>query len=241
MAASNEALADAISGVVGTLVSLWCFYPIERIKTNLQAGKRLSSLTGSSSTTGTQTATTPQNDSDRIQRKLKFLLDLIRQSFRGCLTKSMHATSSSFCYFYFYSWILSYYNHKRKRRLQSGSSHSGHSASKLPPLRPSTRLVLSAIAAMMNTFVTLPLDVLSSKCTVESENDDKKEEMDTRTSPKIPNGENCRKATMEKTWNSIDKKGAKSLPGLAPSTTCSSSESSSSSTVEVVFHESTLR
>jgi hypothetical protein len=31
-------VADALAGVIGTLVSLWAFYSIELIKTNLQAG-----------------------------------------------------------------------------------------------------------------------------------------------------------------------------------------------------------
>lgn len=237
MAGSNEALADAVSGVVGTLVSLWCFYPIERIKTNLQAGKALSAPKADWSSS----IKLSENDSDRFQRQLRILIDLLRKSFRGCLTKSTHATSSSFCYFYFYSWILSYYNNKRRLRLQRGNGISGQSYVKLTPLRPSTRLVLSAIAAMMNTFVTLPLDVLSSKRTVECDNENDAEEIDTTILTANP--ETDSKSIMDKTWNSIEKKGGKPLPELATSTTCtsSSSSSSSSSTIEMVFHEACSR
>jgi hypothetical protein len=247
MTGSNEALADACSGVVGTLVSLWCFYPIERIKTNLQAGKSLSSSTSSSSlwSSATEVATSKsksEKDSDRIQRQIKALLDVIQQSFRGCLTKSMHATSSSFCYFYFYSWILSFHNNKRRRRLQMGSNNSTTNfPQELAPLRPSTRLVLSAIAAMTNTLFTLPLDVLSSKRTVESENDNNSKETDTPTTPENSKTENNCKAIMEKTWNSVEKNGTKSLPGLTDSTSSSSSSSSSSSTIEMIFHEACSR
>ncbi len=238
MAGSNEALADAFSGVVGTLVSLWCFYPIERIKTNLQAGKSLPTP----QTGWPSQKETSEKDSDRFQRQLKMLVDLLRKSFRGCLTKSMHATSSSFCYFYFYSWILSYYNNKRRLRLQSGRNISDHSHTKLSPLHPSTRLVLSAVAAMMNTVVTLPLDVLSSKRTVECDNNGEKAEMDTTILAANSNSEADSKAIMDRTWKSIEKQGEKSPPGLATSTTCaSSSSSSSSSTIEMVFHEACSR
>jgi len=165
---TNEALADAFAGVIGTLVSLWCFYPIERIKTNIQAGKSLS-------------YTNKNNNSNKLQIQEKnvyvLLLNLLKKSFRGCFTKSLHATSSSFCYFYFYSWIVSFYKNKRQRRTGTARiiGHNDNTTKSIQstlPLRPSTRLVLSAIAAMINTFVTLPLDVLSSKRTVTSTNQD---------------------------------------------------------------------
>ena len=228
MVSSNEALADALSGVIGTLVSLWCFYPIERIKTNLQAGKSLSTSLSSGSLSK---IATDSNDPDVIQKQIKFYSDLIPQLYRGCLTKSMHATSSSFCYFYFYSWILSRYNNKRRSRIQMRGNN-------LEPIQPSTRLILSAIAAMLNTVVTLPLDVLSSKRTVESDGDstDTTAIIDSISEIKELN-ENKKK--MEDAWNSIEKSGDKSPPGLSTST--GSSSSSSSSTVEMVFHEACSR
>lgn len=233
MTGSNEALADAVSGVVGTLVSLWCFYPIERIKTNLQAGKSLSSASGWSSTKSTS-----ENDTERIQRRLRFLADFLQQSFRGCMTKSMHATSSSFCYFYFYSWILSYYNNKRKLRIHGNSQDT----LKLAPLRPSTRLALSAIAAMMNTFVTLPLDVLSSKRTVECDVEEENQDFDEKSTMENSKCGYDNKEIMEKAWKSVDEEGRKAVPSLTASTTSSSSSSSSSSsTEEMEFHEACSR
>ncbi|KAL3944325.1 MAG: hypothetical protein SGBAC_001618 [Bacillariaceae sp.] len=121
----QKALADAVSGVAGSLVSLWTFYPIEVIKSNLQAG---SSQVGKN-----------------------------RSLFQGCRSKTLHTATSSFCYFFFYSLIFN----KWKNR---------HNIPK-HKINPATRLFLSAVAAMMNTLITLPLDVLSSKQVTEVEDD----------------------------------------------------------------------
>lgn len=110
----RKALADAVAGVLASLVSLWSFFPIDTYKIQCQANTTSSS--SSSSSTGL---------------------------YRGMGIKTMHTASSSFCYFYIYSWISSRYNGK------------GASTMK--------RLVLSAMAAMLNTLLTLPLDVLSAK------------------------------------------------------------------------------
>jgi len=126
----KKALADAVSGVAGSLVSLWTFYPIEVIKSNLQVG------------------------SPQLGKK--------RSLFQGCRSKTLHTASSSFCYFFFYSWIFN----KWKQRYNI-PKHK---------INPATRLLLSAVAAMMNTFITLPLDVLSSKQVTEVEVDDSTKE-----------------------------------------------------------------
>lgn len=126
----RKALADAVSGVAGSLVSLWTFYPIEVIKSNLQAG------------------------SSQQSKK--------RSLFQGLRSKTLHTASSSFCYFFFYSWIFN----KWKQRYNI-PKHK---------INPATRLFLSAVAAMMNTLVTLPLDVLSSKQVTEVEVDDSPKE-----------------------------------------------------------------
>mmetsp|Transcript_28946 Transcript_28946/g.52382 ORF Transcript_28946/g.52382 Transcript_28946/m.52382 type:complete len:314 (+) Transcript_28946:7-948(+) len=105
----QRALADALAGVIASLVSLWSFYPIETLKTNIQA--------------------------NRINNAEAAGL------YRGITCKTLHTASSSFCYFYIYSWISSRFNNGSTIR----------------------RLVLSAVAAMLNTCLTLPLDVLSAK------------------------------------------------------------------------------
>jgi hypothetical protein len=69
------------------------------------------------------------------------------QLFAGWKTKTLHTASSSFCYFYLYSWIFSSWTASRNSKQISAP----------------TRLVLSAIAAMLNTCATLPIDVISTR------------------------------------------------------------------------------
>jgi len=123
----RTALADALAGVIATLISLWTFYPIDVLKTKLQAGT--------------------ENDDDNSNHKNNSLWTGL---FRGLQLKTLHAASSSFCYFYLYSFIASWW-----------TSHYNNNGSN--KVSPAVRLSLSAVAAMMNTFLTLPLDVLASQ------------------------------------------------------------------------------
>ena len=78
--------------------------------------------------------------------------------YRGIGSKTLHSASSSFIYFYLESWVMTWYTQRRHRRQsQQPSSTAEHS-------RMSTleHLILSAIAAILNTAITLPLDVISS-------------------------------------------------------------------------------
>ncbi|EEC50331.1 predicted protein [Phaeodactylum tricornutum CCAP 1055/1] len=118
--ARRTALADAVSGVAASLLSLWLFYPVDVWKTNAAAGNA-PVVWGS------------------IQNW--------RALYAGWAAKSLHTASSSFCYFYLYSWILSIWKGNR-------------SSNEISTI---ARLCLSAVAAMANTFLTLPLDVLSSQ------------------------------------------------------------------------------
>ena len=74
---------------------------------------------------------------------------LRRMMSSGLETKSLHTASSSFFYFYLYSWILSTWTTRISSRDKKVSV--------------TTRLLLSAMAAMMNTCLTLPLDVISTR------------------------------------------------------------------------------
>ena len=74
---------------------------------------------------------------------------LRRMMSSGLETKSLHTASSSFFYFYLYSWILSSW---------TAAARSSTRKVSIP-----TRLFLSAVAAMLNTCLTLPLDVISAR------------------------------------------------------------------------------
>jgi phosphatidylglycerophosphatase A len=83
--------------------------------------------------------------------------------FHGCGIKSLHTVSSSFCYFFLYSWIFSSWTHNQPKKKMSTI----------------TRLILSAVAAMLNTMVTLPLDVMSAKLLTKGEKKGSQNPMDT--------------------------------------------------------------
>lgn len=139
--ARQKALADALSGVLASLVSLWIFYPIDVCKTRHAAGSH-------------------DDTHDAPTTSLSW-----KELFAGWHIKTCHTTCSSFCYFYLYSWIVSWYTKKKRRQDQK--------------LSTSTRLVLSAVAAMLNTCLTLPLDVVSARKQTKVENSkliDQKEE-----------------------------------------------------------------
>jgi hypothetical protein len=129
----RKALADAMAGVAGSLVALWTFYPLDVWKTHRQANITFRS-----------TAFT------------------IMKFYRGIAIKTLHCASSSFVFFYLDSWVAAWYtqHQQSRRRQQSSSSMSSVDASKLSTME---RLVLSAIAALLNTVITLPLDVISSQ------------------------------------------------------------------------------
>lgn len=118
----RKAVADAIAGLGASLVALWTFYPLDVMKTNLQAGIPFS---GS-------------------------------KLYRGVGAKTLHSATSSFLYFYLYSWITTWWTERTK-------------TTKISTL---ARLSLSAVAAMLNTAVTLPLDVVSSQQQTSSSNTD---------------------------------------------------------------------
>ena len=70
--------------------------------------------------------------------------------YHGIGSKAAHVTTSNFAYFFLYSWLSS--SVKKKTTKQTSFQ----------------RLLTSAIAAMMNTMLTLPLDVISSRKQVQT-------------------------------------------------------------------------
>lgn len=88
--------------------------------------------------------------------------------YRGIGSKTLHSASSSFVYFYLESWVMTWYMQRRQRRQLLQPSRAvvhGH-------LTTLEHLILSAIAAILNTAITLPLDVISSVHQTSSLNDD---------------------------------------------------------------------
>jgi Mitochondrial carrier protein len=140
---NEKALLDACAGVGGSLLSLWLFYPFDVYKTQVQAG---------------------QPADDQLQKSCEqskwpaqnFVTWLLHHSpaqwMAGCPMKTAHTTCSSFVYFYFYSRIHGWWTF-----LQDPPIHGGDGLS--VPMR----LILTAAAAVCNTFFTLPLDVVASR------------------------------------------------------------------------------
>ncbi|KAG7358358.1 mitochondrial carrier protein [Nitzschia inconspicua] len=215
----RKALADAVAGVAATLISLWAFYPLEVIKTNLQA-----TLQGRFGIDDNEKSSLTSQSSNR-QHDLSSLLRQLQKLFRGCSTKTLHASASSFCYFFLYSFILSTYHRQRQQMLPT-QQQQYPSSSESKSLHPSTRLVLSALAAILNTFLTLPLDVLSSQHAIETNNSIQKNE--------CGNGEmSSNVGKMNAVWNHH----LASSTTVSPSSSSSDEEEYESDSGEPIFHE----
>ena len=152
--AARSALADAAAGVAGSLVSMLAFYPVDVYKTNLQAG-RCGGGNGGGGVGRRNRNSSIQKKDDARNTIILYLLQFLRSSFRGIQYKTAHTIAGSFAYFFSYSWITA-----RHRAYVTGGS--GGSVGKYSP-STSARLLLAAIAAMMNTTLTLPLDVISAR------------------------------------------------------------------------------
>ena len=136
--ARRRAMADAAAGVVAAISACLAFYPIDAIKTTLMA-------------TEEQPSSSERQGTRRKRRQSIDLLATIPKLFRGLPHKLAHTTTSSFAYFYVYSLVQSRYAAYRR----------GRGLSERPPA--STKLLLTAFAAVVNTCITLPLDTISSR------------------------------------------------------------------------------
>jgi hypothetical protein len=153
------------------------------------------------------------------------LLHVLQSMFRGCFTKTLYATSSSFCYFFLYSFLVSSYHHRRRRRLSISATH----------LYPSTRLLLSAVAAVLNTFITLPLDVLSSQRTVQNTTSKRhKKQTNTCDTAAAPTDND---SNMNLVWNELISSTTLSPSSLPASSPSSASASCKCDYKDAVFHE----
>ena len=164
---TREAFADATAGVVGSLISLFAFYPIDVIKINLQADQRKRNVNNAEEEESVNSYHELRRSSSVVSllqdmiAKHPSKMDFLKSLFRGLHYKTAHTTASSFAYFFIYSWIQSKHKTYLMRKHSIGSASSVNN----DLLKPSTsmRLLLSAIAAMVNVTFTLPLDVLAAR------------------------------------------------------------------------------
>lgn len=167
-AARNKAFADAAAGVIGSLVSMLAFYPVDVWKTSLQAEAANANDVASSGDTN-------NDDNDDLSSR-KQLLQQVQSSallspklqylFRGLPHKIIHTIVSSFTYFYVYSLVQTKYS-SYQQQMQHLRRHRGqHHIAKGEHVNSTstvTKLLLTAFSAMMNTCITLPLDTISSR------------------------------------------------------------------------------
>lgn len=137
----QSALGDATAGAIGSLLSMIMFYPIDVIKTNLQAGKKVD-LNGQAKLASS--------------KSMKLL--------RGMHHKVLHTLTSSFAFFFLHSWIAS----RHKLFVQNNNRKRGVTDEYNPSAL--VKVILSAVAALLNTCLTFPLDAISTRSQIESSN-----------------------------------------------------------------------
>ena len=154
--AQSMAIADALSGVIGSLFAMITFYPLDTIKTKIQANRSENSHSNTLYNDDNQNI--KSNQPKKKQLKNWYLLQAIinqeldiRSLFRGIHLKGLHTITSSFAYFYLYSYLQSYHRNKKLIRNSDPKIYAGE------------RMLLATLAAMLNVLVTLPLDVVSSR------------------------------------------------------------------------------
>jgi Mitochondrial carrier protein len=183
----QKALADAVAGVAAALVAQLVTYPLDVHKTRCQAssshhhnnsddcdddeeeeetgddevgdadadeGERRYRAPSPTSSTPPMASSSSSSPSKRIVN-----------NFAGWKVKVLHTSASTFCYFYLYSFLLSLHRARTGRR-RKGQPVGPRKVSN------AAHLLLSAAAAMLNTLLTLPLDVISSRQQVLSQSCD---------------------------------------------------------------------
>ncbi len=180
--ARRKALADALAGVIASLTSLWAFYPVDVYKTHLQATHHHRNQTQLLSSRSSSLSIIPSNN-----KNYRFVFPYLIRFFRGVHVKSWHTVASNFCYFYLESWMTSRWIILRNRRRPFQDDRHPTKKQSLSPLE---HLILSALAAMLNTCLTLPLDVISLQSqavVLDIRDDDEKDSINKRN--EHPNGQ----------------------------------------------------
>ena len=152
----RRALADATAGVVGSLVSVLCFYPVDVWKTSLQAAAGRASPTSANDDPRQQMKTVQNQIIPRHHYLIAKLLSIKSADlFRGLHHKVAHTIVSSFTYFYVYSLVHTKYLTYRRG--------NGSPSTQTPKISTAAKLLLTAFSAMINTAITLPFDTMSSR------------------------------------------------------------------------------
>eukprot|EP00984_Skeletonema_dohrnii_P009019 scaffold3382_cov121-Skeletonema_dohrnii-CCMP3373.AAC.9 len=150
----RKALADATAGVVGSLVSMLCFYPVDVWKTSLQAAAGQAATTDADDSQQQNSSVQKRRLYHHIVSKLSSIQ--IAHLFRGLHHKVAHTIVSSFTYFFVYSLVDTKYLAYRRGNRSSSTSE----AYKMSTV---AKLLLTAFSAMINTAITLPFDTISSR------------------------------------------------------------------------------
>ena len=145
----KRALADAAAGVVGSLFSMLCFYPVDVYKTSLQAAA------GDDDDDESRHQSSSSMQKKRCSFHQPSMLS-VADLFRGLHHKIAHTIVSSFTYFYVYSLVTTKYLSYRR-----GNAH--HSQRLQQKTSTIAKLILTAFSAMINTAITLPFDTISSR------------------------------------------------------------------------------
>ena len=176
----KRAFADATAGVIGSLAAMLAFYPVDVWKTSLQANATIITRRANKQCRDDEDddAVAPANihllaansndvsivTSTTLPSIVSSISQTVLRLFRGLPYKIAHTIASSFTYWYVYSLLQTKYaayqlNHHRL----SSTSTSSSSSSKNSSSSVVAKLILTAIAAMINTGITLPLDTISSR------------------------------------------------------------------------------
>uniref|UniRef100_A0A7S2A4V5 Uncharacterized protein n=1 Tax=Ditylum brightwellii TaxID=49249 RepID=A0A7S2A4V5_9STRA len=191
--AAKAALADAIAGTAASLVSLLAFYPVDVIKTRTQVG---------------------YNHRHPQKSSLETAISLLS----GLHYKLAHTTLSSFTYFYLFSYVQSLhksYDTTVRRHTRGGRGGSGGEENEVL-YRPSvkTRLLLAAVAAAVNTLLTLPLDVLASRSQTSQPSEEEEEECKDNENNTNEENKTLKRSLTSIVWDEIERETTWEEEGL---------------------------
>ncbi|KAJ3554712.1 hypothetical protein NM688_g2959 [Phlebia brevispora] len=155
-------LGSALAGALGACFSTAVVYPLDVVKTRLQAahGVRRASI-------------------------ISVLLEIIKKEgfggyYRGFGATMLNTFSMQYAYFFFYSFVRTSYIKRIIARLPKGS--------KIPPLSTAAELALGAIAGALAQIFTIPVAVIATRQQI-GRSLDKPRRRKEKNARKAPNGD----------------------------------------------------